>query len=307
VPRFDLVRIAPDGAGVAAGRAAPGATVRLRAGDVLLAETEAGPGGDFAALFDLPAGTGPQAIDLTAQAPGGAATASSQTVLVTPPETAAGNAAAAPAPEPPAPEPVAKAAGEPARTPATAPAIVVAAPEGARLMQPAGPVAGPAADPVPIAIEMISYTEDGAVEIAGRGRPGALARLYLDNRAAAEAPVGRDGLWQALLRGVAPGLYTLRADEIGAAGAVVSRIETPFQRAEMRSPAAALPGTGAPPAVPRVTAVTIQPGDTLWHISRDTYGAGIRYVHIYQANRDRIRNPDLIYPGQIFDLPDMAE
>lgn len=49
--------------------------------------------------------------------------------------------------------------------------------------------------------------------------------------------------------------------------------------------------------------VIIRRGDTLWHISRRVYGRGIRYSTIYLANQDQIRNPDLIWPGQIFTLP----
>jgi nucleoid-associated protein YgaU len=59
----------------------------------------------------------------------------------------------------------------------------------------------------------------------------------------------------------------------------------------------------APPA-PRVTLVTVQPGHTLWRLSREHYGEGTRYIRIYSANRAQIRNPDLIYPGQIFAIPD---
>jgi nucleoid-associated protein YgaU len=49
--------------------------------------------------------------------------------------------------------------------------------------------------------------------------------------------------------------------------------------------------------------VVIQPGNNLWRISRVIYGRGIEYTVIYQANRDQIRDPDLIYPGQIFLTP----
>ena len=48
---------------------------------------------------------------------------------------------------------------------------------------------------------------------------------------------------------------------------------------------------------------TVQPGNTLWAIARERYGEGIMYVMVFEANRDRIRNPDLIYPGQVFVLP----
>ncbi|MDT8327844.1 MAG: peptidoglycan-binding protein, partial [Roseovarius sp.] len=38
-------------------------------------------------------------------------------------------------------------------------------------------------------------------------------------------------------------------------------------------------------------------------ISRAFYGDGVMYVRVFEANRDRIRDPDLIYPGQVFALP----
>ncbi|MCV9943481.1 MULTISPECIES: LysM peptidoglycan-binding domain-containing protein [unclassified Rhizobium] len=50
-------------------------------------------------------------------------------------------------------------------------------------------------------------------------------------------------------------------------------------------------------------AVIIRRGDTLWQISRRTYGLGVRYTTIYIANEDKIMNPDRIRPGQIFGLP----
>lgn len=49
--------------------------------------------------------------------------------------------------------------------------------------------------------------------------------------------------------------------------------------------------------------VVIQPGNNLWNISRVIYGRGIEYTTIYEANKDQIRNPHRIYPGQIFMTP----
>jgi len=50
--------------------------------------------------------------------------------------------------------------------------------------------------------------------------------------------------------------------------------------------------------------VIIRKGDTLWEISRRTYGSGQSYTVIYLANGDQIRDPDLIYPAQVFRLPE---
>ncbi|WP_054300936.1 LysM peptidoglycan-binding domain-containing protein, partial [Gemmobacter sp. LW-1] len=54
----------------------------------------------------------------------------------------------------------------------------------------------------------------------------------------------------------------------------------------------------------RPVSVTVQPGFTLWRIARENFGDGVLYVKVFDANKDQIRNPDLIYPGQVFLIPD---
>ncbi|WP_255552291.1 LysM peptidoglycan-binding domain-containing protein [Maritimibacter dapengensis] len=58
-----------------------------------------------------------------------------------------------------------------------------------------------------------------------------------------------------------------------------------------------------PEEEPLIAAITVQPGSTLWAIARARYGEGLLYVEVFEANKDQIRDPDLIYPGQVFDLP----
>jgi nucleoid-associated protein YgaU len=61
---------------------------------------------------------------------------------------------------------------------------------------------------------------------------------------------------------------------------------------------------GAAHAVVRLVSTTrVVPGDSLWAISAHLYGDGLRYTQIYAANAGQIRNPRLIYPGQIFVVP----
>lgn len=63
-------------------------------------------------------------------------------------------------------------------------------------------------------------------------------------------------------------------------------------------------GTGSSDVqIPGIETTRIERGDSLWRISRRTYGEGEHYTLIYDANREQIRNPDLIYPGQVFVLP----
>ena len=73
------------------------------------------------------------------------------------------------------------------------------------------------------------------------------------------------------------------------------------QVAQAAKPDAAQPGDAF---VAEISTARITRGDSLWQISRRTYGKGDRYTVIYDANQEQIRNPDLIYPGQIFVLPE---
>ncbi|MCC0036428.1 MAG: LysM peptidoglycan-binding domain-containing protein [Hoeflea sp.] len=79
----------------------------------------------------------------------------------------------------------------------------------------------------------------------------------------------------------------------GAQGQVASNGQSGEPKTILQAPLASTPG-----------AVIIRRGDTLWQISRRTYGEGVRYTTIYVANRSQIQNPDRIKPGQVFSVPE---
>jgi nucleoid-associated protein YgaU len=62
-------------------------------------------------------------------------------------------------------------------------------------------------------------------------------------------------------------------------------------------------GSRSAVVVPKIATTTVSRGDSLWRISHRVLGTGQRYAVIYRANKQQIRNPSLIYPGQIFVLP----
>ena len=53
--------------------------------------------------------------------------------------------------------------------------------------------------------------------------------------------------------------------------------------------------------------ITVQPGFTLWGIASQQFGDGVMYVQVFEANKDKIRDPNLIYPGQVFVIPTASE
>jgi nucleoid-associated protein YgaU len=62
-------------------------------------------------------------------------------------------------------------------------------------------------------------------------------------------------------------------------------------------------GLSTPATGRKILTRVVSRGDSLWRISRITYGDGTRYAVVYRANRDRIRDPNLIHPGQVLLVP----
>ncbi|MFC6584863.1 LysM peptidoglycan-binding domain-containing protein [Sulfitobacter aestuariivivens] len=151
-----------------------------------------------------------------------------------------------------------------------------------------------------VELDTISYTDVGEVQLSGRAQPDTkTVRVYLDNASIVNLAVDSAGRWRGDLPDVDEGIYTLRVDEVAADGRVTSRVETPFKR---ESPAV-LASAAAEQAGP-LKKITVQKGATLWAIANERYGDGLLYVRVFDANKSDIRDPDLIYPGQVFDLPD---
>ncbi|WP_424940253.1 LysM peptidoglycan-binding domain-containing protein [Aliiroseovarius sp. S253] len=297
-PAFDVVRVDPDGRAVIAGHAAPRATVQLSLNGAPIETLTADDAGNFVALLDVPITAAGQlslqALNEAGEVVEGAAPP--QTILIEPRTTALEAAPDTPViadsqDEGEAPE-------QPSAPEATeAPRVLLADDEGITVLQ----------DEVGdltvqnVIIDAITYDDQGEVALSGRAAGGSALRVYLDNTPVKTAPIPDDGQWRLPLPDVEAGIYTLRVDELAADGTVTSRTETPFKREDVAQIAAV---TSTPEDPAKVEAVTVQPGSTLWAIARDTLGEGPLYVRVFEANRDQIRDPDLIYPGQVFSIPE---
>ena len=274
-PSFDVVRISPDGMAVIAGRAEPGTLVIVMDGDREIGRATADARGEWVLVPTSPLASGTRELSLVGKLPGDAGEARSErVVVVVVPDRA-----------------TAQARGESA--------LAVAVPRDARveasqpLQVPPVPAAQRAGDGTPLALDTVDYDGEGEVVFAGRAPAGTRVNLYVDGRSIGSAVADASGRWSLKPEApLAPGLYTLRVDQLGPDGRVVQRVELPFSRAE--------PASEGPAPVDRIV---VQPGNSLWRIARRVYGEGIRYTVIYQANRQMIRDPNLIYPGQVFEVP----
>lgn len=287
-PSFDVVRVAPDGATVMAGRAAPGSEVTVTDGGSPVASAKADQRGEWVMLPDKPLPPGTRELNLTETRPGTETPVPADKVVVVtvPDPTAKPNESATQnAPVPTVPMAVAVPRDGLAGAPPTMGGSSV-------LQAPPVPDNGAPAPPGGVSVETMDYDPAGRVALGGRAAPNSAVQLYLDNILVGSAHTDPKGNWRLTPEKlIDPGIYTLRADQVTQGGKVVARAELPVQVSAM--PAAATDGRN----------VVVQPGNSLWRLARRTYGDGMLYTTIYTANREQIRNPDLIYPGQIFALP----
>lgn len=300
VPTFDVASIEPTGETVVAGRATPGATVELLRDGEVHDRAVADKSGQFVIVPPkLPPGT--YDLTLRSRAPDGTVTTSKQRVT---------------------------AALEPRSTDKPVVALVTPNKPTVVLSQPGA--AKPGTDAV--VVETVEIEKGGKFHVSGQARPGAALRLYLNDSFVTSVTAGTDGRFAVTINeGVAPGNYRVRLDEASGTGTVRARAEVAFTAPETTASVSAqastskradssasqqpqlaaagtavIPDSGSPSStvvVPKITTTTVTRGDSLWRLSQVSYGAGTRYAVIYKANKEQIRNPNLIYPGQVFVVP----
>lgn len=299
-PSFDNVFVR-DGRAVISGRAPAGSRVEVQVDGRTVATIQADARGEWVVILDAPLPPGSHEFRLVQTPSGGAPVPSDRTVAVLVPSPAEPPPPAATQPVVPAPPPPAKAAQPDTapQSPTPPPAVAAPVPTPATPLVVATPTAPGGASQVlqgpPLAragdlvLGSVDYDDVGRMTIGGRADPGGTVRVYLNNEPMGDATAGADGNWTLSPgRAVPHGPQRLRVDRLTASGpGVAHRLEVPFERVTVR------PGD----------AVTIVRGDNLWSIARSVLGSGERYTAIYEANRNQIRDPDLIYPGQVFVIP----
>ena len=292
-PTFDVVRVNPRGDAVIAGRASPNAAVIIRDGEREVGRAKADARGEWVVIPSKPLPKGSRELTLSAKSRDGTATQSDRNVVIVipgrPPQTATESRMER--------APGALAVLVPRE--GKAGSIVMQKPSEGRQASSAtiakkGQVRNFAegGEIPPVSIDAVDYDEAGNVTISGNAATKAPLTVYIDNQHAASGVSDRQGRWRVVPSGaLTPGIHTLRIDHLGPDGKVIGRAETRFARANPPNP------------VPDNAVVHVQPGNSLWRIARRVYGAGIQYSVIFDANREQIRDPDLIYPGQVFFVP----
>lgn len=147
-----------------------------------------------------------------------------------------------------------------------------------------------------LSFDALTYTPEEYIKLSGKSQPGSRVEVYFEGRRVGWAITDEDGYWSITLEKlVESGDYVLRFNQY-IDGQLISSIDTPVTQ----------PDKTIMENINENTYV-VQPGNSLWRISRRYYGRGIMYTLIFKANGSQINDPDLIYPGQIFDIPNSAQ
>jgi nucleoid-associated protein YgaU len=286
IPEFDTVRVEPSGETVVAGHGEPNAKIALMAGDKILGEAQANAGGDFV-IVPEPLAPGNYLLSLRSTSGSAAAIMSEQTITVSvPAKGQKGVIVALTQPGKPSKllsDPTVDTGGAPQPGEASKPTVAIKTAE----------------------------VDKGGFYTSGLAPAGSHLRIYLNGSALADVIADAEGKWSLTIgKGVTAGHYILRADAIDAKGKVIARAEVPFdvpvtiaETGDGKPKPAASSADSSRAIVSEISTVTVARGDSLWRISQKLLGQGLRYTSIYQANASQIRDPNLIYPGQVFVLP----
>jgi nucleoid-associated protein YgaU len=275
-PSFDVVKVGPTGTAVIAGRAEPGSKVTVRDGDKVVGEVRADRRGEWVLVPDQPIGPGDRLLSLEASGPRNGATVKSE-------ETVALSISPS---KPGGQEETALAVVLPRD--GNGAARVLQRPDGS---SPSSRGASSADKPLALSMDALEHDDQGRIVLSGRATPGATVQIYAGTQPLATATADAAGEWSAKsTRVVGPGRVELRLDQLGKDARVVQRIVMPLPQA---AAAELTPGQD----------YIVQPGNNLWQISRRAYGVGTHYLIIYSANLGQIRDPERIYPGQVFRVP----
>lgn len=271
-PSFDLLRVEPDGSTVIAGRAEPNKTLQILNGETIVATADVGPSGDFAAVFDKPLASGDHELTLRIVGQDGAAKSSEEVATISIPKDSAGELLAM-VTKPGAasrlitvlgpsgdkvevqPKTTRSQAAQPQT--GTAETAAVSQPDAGAAEQPPQPAAGDAAsagassDKVGVRIAAVELEGD-KMFVAGSAKPGALVRIYANDKLLGEIKTGPEGHY--VVDGHMPlpvGRHTIRADVMSADGAKVElRASVPFDRPEGEQVAVVAQDDGASAGTP---------------------------------------------------------
>jgi len=301
---IDLAQVTPDGEAVFAGKAEPFAEVTVFEGDIILGKTTANEDGEWVVVSERALGPGEHLVSVGAKSASGETDIANLTLAIKVGETEDEQPLVAllPQSETDIPE-LLQSPDDRAETDA----VVTATPESDAdgkvagtgeidVAPPPGFSEQPAADApvVPaLAPRSLSWKTNGELVIDGVSRGGVRVVATAAGRSFAETMVADGGAWRMTGKVDAGRATRMMAFLLqDGDGQTVATYELPVATRDLSQ---GLDGSKL---------VIVQQGDALWRIAYRSYGEGIKYVDIVRRNAAAIDDPDLIFPNQIFAIPD---
>ena len=317
---IDLARVKPDGAAVFAGTAAPNTKIRIFEGDILLGETIANANGEWVIVLEKSLAAGQHLISVAMERSDGTTemadrslaveiyqdtetkplvallpeTATEVPVLIQSPDDVDKAKLAATASEATASEATASEATaseaivvDPAKADAAMPETAAAAPGKAQANSQIA-----ASQIAALAPSAIVWRDASRILISGTSRGGVRVAVNDAKGQFGEALVLADGAWQvagSLDMDIA--VNQLRFALFDDANQIIARYDLPVKARDLAK------GQDGSPLI------VVNKGDMLWRIAYHQLGEGVKYVDIVRRNQQDITDPDLIYPKQIFAVP----
>jgi len=297
---IDLARVKPDGAAVFAGTAAPNAKIRIFEGDILLGETIANANGEWVIVLEKSLAAGQHLISVAMERSDGTTEMADRSLAVEIYQDTETKPLVALLPETAtevpvliqSPDDVDKTKSAATASEATASGTIVADAAEAAPAKPQAKSQIAASQIAALAPSAIVWRDASRILISGTSRGGVRVTVNDAKGQFGEALVLADGAWQvagSLDMDIA--VNQLRFALFDDANQVIARYDLPVKARDLAK------GQDGSPLV------VVNKGDMLWRIAYHQLGEGVKYVDIVRRNQQDIADPDLIFPKQIFAVP----
>ena len=293
---INIARIGPDGSAVIAGTAPPETEIRVLDGTAPLVTTQSNGKGEWVAVPDDLLGAGNHLIVAEMTGPDGQIIRTERGVLVELADSGAEKplVALVPMSDDAAVEilsaPDQLASADIAEKPADSQ-------ESAEQVQAQKEVTAILVMPPEIYIGTLSWSAKNILQIKGKSNGGAAVTGSFAGQSFADVSLDEQGNWSTKISVPATqsGMALIQANLLDVDNSLILSTQVDVDLAQLN---VGLDGSEM---------VIIRKGDMLWRIAYRTYGSGIRYLDILKRNARQINNPDLIYPAQVFALPDAGD
>ena len=291
-PRFDIVRVNPSGDLVVAGRGSPNGQITVYAGQKLIGSVKVDGQGEWVLIPEVPLSPGSRELRLELETEQGLRISGDRRIIVYLPDRAKSVNS-----EKSGDKDGVLALSVPQKGGGTE---VLQRPRALssqktfvnkELREQKGAAASEAKSGA-VSIDAVDYDSSGETTINGSSEPRAKLNVYLNNKLVAKSNANSEGKWRIITGESFSGSQSeVRVDQVDEQNKVLKRAKMNFI------------SSSEPLVMEPQVSVKVARGSSLWRIARRQYGKGVLYSVIFDANRDQIENPDLIYPGQVFLVP----